>query len=224
MKKLIVVLALVFIATFCVAANADTESTYEAESRLLWGDRLEADIKAGKLPQRIQFAITAILETASGELKKKGYEGYAAGMLDEWYSVYYNAVLSHNIGDYEALSKFLTQAHSKIEGIIGIELCRATHIHDLFILNYTIPVALNPCLYDPIEYAKHFAGKISGEPEFGLIPVLAYWLTYGVCVAGSYGTGFIYLCGSLGGICENAVCKYVAPQLASLIWYKKCAP
>jgi hypothetical protein len=126
------------------------------------------------------------------------------------------------MGDHEHLSEWLLDWHNKIHNKIGDELCKFFHTHDLFIINYSIPVVRAPESFDLPEYSDHFAGHMSGPYSFvhhGLAGVVTYWSVNAACSVGTYGMGdIVFACSPISSLAEFAMDKYISPKLALKVW------
>lgn len=184
--------------------------------------RLEQDILDGKLLTQTNIALSNLIRTAAGELRKRGHSYQGNQMETEWFDTYqYRLLKGRDIGDHGPLSQWLADKYNMLEFLLGVEVCKALHFSDLKTFNYCIPVVFNPCNpeWDKEEYKRHFS---EGSVYYGLVPTVSYWVLYGACGAATMGTGFIYGCGLAGAISEKLVAMFVAPRLSDFIWDKAC--
>lgn len=141
-------------------------------------------------------AVNGALSRAYDELRKKGHGDVADSIEREWNSVYGASFFSdtHNIGDHKPISQWLSDKYELIEGFLGVEVCKATHISDIKTLNSGITTTIHPGTFPmdnvsgdrQVEYVRHFAGGPSGDDTYyGVIPVIIYWsVNIGLTAAG----------------------------------------
>lgn len=223
MKYLVLLCALFLIGASPVEVSEVQES-----------GRIEQDILNGKLAARTEKALDNLIMTAAGELKDRGYILEGSVMENEWFNnmkytfrAYASQMGGRPIGDHKPLSQWLADKYNMLEMILGVEVCKRMHFSDLKTFNYCIPIVFRPCTFDmgPIvlprieEYRNHFA---KDHTYFGLVPVVTYWVTYGVCGAATMGSGFILVCGTAGNIAEKIVGNWVAPRLSDKIFTRFC--
>jgi hypothetical protein len=135
---------------------------------------------------------------------------------------YTNRIRFNEIGDHDYLFEWAKNWHEKIHGKIGDKWCQILRTHDLFILNYGIPVVRAPKNYDLVEYKDHFAGHMKTEWTFvhhGVAGVVAYWAVNAACAAGTWGLGLVtFACSPIATAAEFVTDKRLAPPLAERIW------
>lgn len=224
MKVLFLVLFL-----FSLVSYADEYTT----KPLSESAKIEQDILEGKLADRTQKALGNIIMTAAGELRKKGHSQEASQLESEWFDryqfdfkVFASGMSSWDIGDHKPLSKWLADKYEMLEIILGVEVCKRTHLSDLKTFNFAIPVVFRPCTFsmdaitDPRidEYRNHFS---YGSIYYGLVPVVTYWVVYGVVTASTMGTGFVFIAGAAGALAEKAI-ALVTPKLSDKVYTKFC--
>lgn len=212
-----------FLSLGSLALANGSQDTYDSRMALRIGEKLKRDVMVGRLANRVDDTVNTILTVTVGELTKRGHGPLADSIWQEWAYEHRGRYLDvRNIGDHKPLSDFLKKVHEKAHDILG-ELCEPTHVHDLFVINFTAPVVFNPCgqAWDRVEYKRHFAGKNDGEQAYGLIPVVGYWAGYAACTAGTMGIGFAFVCSTASGLAERGVAKWIAPPLSDWV-YKKC--
>jgi len=143
-------------------------------------------------------------------------------LADEIQHEFLSFLATKELGDHEAWTDWLDETHDKIEAAIGETWCKLFHFHDLFILNYSIPVFLNPKGYTENEFLDHFAGHLASPfrwKHHGLAGVVAYWTSYGACIAGTTGTGAIpFACSPICEAIEHLTDKRIAPPIGKRIW------
>lgn len=147
-----------------------------------------------------------------------------------------------DMGDHKPLSEKLALFYMVLEAKLGHTLCEFLHLTDINVINFTIPVVFHPHQSEvwcqetlrmnpndscEAEYKRHFAGTLwqktqdpNAKPPLhdGLVPVVAYWITWGVCEVATYGTGWFLVCTPVGDLVEIAVERYVAPPLSDKLY------
>lgn len=135
---------------------------------------------------------------------------------------YSNTMGLMEMGDHDYLFEWAKTWHEKIHAKIGDKWCQLLHTHDLFILNYGIPVVRSPKNYDLDEYTDHFAGHMKSEWSFvhhGVAGVVTYWAVEVACAAGTWGLGLVsFACSPIASAAEFVMDKRIAPPLAERIW------
>jgi len=175
-------------------------------------------------------AIGAIIRKAAQDLRFKGSFQLARKLEKDW--AQYNGVLvqmaqthrgqmsMRDIGDFEPLNQWLSDAYEQIEASLGYTHCYSQRISDLKTINHGITVVFKPCEYEYAEFFKHFA---SDDPKYrSVLPVVSFWATLMGCYAGSYGTGFFMVCGGAAVMVESLVDQNLAPMLAPKIYEGAC--
>ena len=172
-------------------------------------------------------AISNLLALADTVLRTHGANQIADEIKTEYangFQDYYakGLISGLEIGDRDPMSAWLAVVHQKIEGAIGEFLCSFFHFHDLFVLNYGLPVVFHPGAYDFKEYNDSFSGhKTLGFfwIHHGVAGTVAYWIANYACGAVTAGMGMItYVCGALCGWIESGMDTYLAPPVAQKIW------
>ena len=201
-------------------------------SPLMESAKFEQDIKSGKLAERSEAAIDMLIKIGAAELKKRGYLLEAASMHAEWNSEFryefrkFAGVNGRPIGDHKPISQWLKDKYDMMEMILGVQVCKATHLSDLKTLNHAIPVVFRPCSFEmdgvnlprKDEYRNHFSYD---DIYYGLVPVVGYWGVYIAVTAGSAGTGFAFFSGLIASIAEKAI-SLVTPGLSDFVFEKAC--
>ena len=200
--------------------------------------KLGRDIDRGDMP-KVAFltdkAIKNLLNTAEKELTRKGHDDVASELRME-YGERFDGFLTRmvsdgrNIGDHKPLWDWLGRAYAKIEGALGLTICQLLHLSDLKTINYGIPVVFHPCTFPMdhvqgdriVEYRRHFSGKADGEIYDGLIPVISYWVAWGVCEGATWGTGWFIICSPIATLVEIAEERWITPKLSDKIYTRRC--
>lgn len=193
------------------------------------------EIRVQRLRQRLDDAMNGALDVAYGELYKAGRQDIADGIRMEWEGFYGASLWStqRGIGAHKPLSQWIADQYNTIEGVLGKDVCIATHIADIKSINFGVPVTIHPCSFqmdgisgDRItEYRRHFCGhstQVGDEPYYGVVPVVTYWAIYIGCSVGTSGTGFVVICGGAGMIGERIIANYVAPGLSDKVYTRAC--
>ena len=91
-----------------------------------------------------------------------------------------------------------------------------THLDDIKIVNYAVPVAFDPCNpeWDQPEYKLHFVP---------LAGVATYWAVWGGCMAGTTGAGYSVICTPVATYTEKYVVRYPAPKASDRIYDRRCS-
>ena len=173
------------------------------------------EIESGRLRERTNMALDAMIRFAAFKLRLKGYPQTADKIIKEWegqWSGYIERV-GRDIGDHKPLSEWIAQKYAVIELILGEDLCHALRLDDIKIINYGIPVVFS-CVDNvgEVEYGKHFI------PFSGTV---IYWTSFFACVGGTWGTGFLW-CAPISWGCEFLTEKFVAPKLNHTVWNWSC--
>jgi len=195
-----------------------------------------------KLAEKTDRSIEGMVRYAAWALKRKGYDADADQLVNEYNGFYTHAVVNYHdgivpvdLGDHKPIWEWLATWYDKIEAKLGVKLCQILHLQDLKVLNFGIPVVFRPkkaeqwCLETTDkpcqdEYRLHFAGQMTGKWSWeyhGVLNVAAYWTTWGVCVAATFGAGAIgFICGPIGTVVEMGVGKYVSPKASDFVFCK----
>lgn len=206
------------IANLSFGNSALIQKDYESGERGTHATQLRRDLENGRILDRTDKALDNLIITAVGELKKRGFQSLALSIESDWNSRYrgfvYEMVFDNRpIGDHPGITWMLS-VHEKIEGALGETLCKALRLHDIYILAHTIPVVIR-CIdnVDALEYTLHFI------PFCGII---GYWISYGVCVGATLGSGVAFACGLIGMGVEMVVVRFVAPPLSPKAFARAC--
>lgn len=171
-------------------------------------------------------AIENMIQASKVVLTSYGYEDEANAISLEYNLKYKNYAVRQmlgdkELGDFPPMSEFLTKVHNKIEDLIGEFLCKMFHLHDLMIINYSMPVVFAPSKYDLENYIDHSAGHKFGWfwIHHGFYGVVTYWIVNWTCGGFTAGMGIItFICGPISGFAESAMDSYIAPPVSEAIW------
>ena len=221
-------LALILSAAFILTTHSVSAATPAREAA-----QLERAIDDGKLVEKTERALSNLIITAAGILRKKGFHYEAAQLENEWFNAHQYDLrvyaLSDGLGDHGPLSMWLKQKLDLLTFILGVELMKKTHLIDLAVFNHAIPVVFKPCgqpWSNLEEYRRHFSKdenyQESGELVCALLPVTSYWLSYGGCVGASMGTGYAFACGTVGNVVQKFVCNVISDRLSDRVFERAC--
>jgi hypothetical protein len=188
-----------------------------------------------KLAIRTDAALDRIVKLAAWSLRRKGHSADATRIETEYRNYYtrgvyytYLGVEQLELGDHQPLSQWLVTWYDKLESILGPFVMKITHLCDIKILNYGIPVVFHPAgwkgeIWDIADYRDHFAGHM--EPDgwmfihHGVAGVAAYWTTWGICVGATWGAGaIVFICTPIGAASEYAMDRWAAPPLSDWVY------
>lgn len=247
-----ILFAVLFLGTTATAHNREpiTEQDYDtvgefgigrlqlrsafrgAKNRTPWeklSNEIKAEIENERLAPQVDKAVKAIIDTTVMALRHKGYKKDADAIEQEFYDKFDGFVTNHvsirgDIGDYAPWSQFLADVHEKAHDRLGDVLCKFIHVHDLFIVTYSVPVVFSPSDYDLQTYQNHFTGIHVLGPvweHYGLAPVIVYWTVNIACNVGTYAAGAAFFgCSILASVAEDAFGIYVSPKLGEFCWKK----
>lgn len=174
-----------------------------------------------KIAQRLDTNVTGLnrllLEVADElvkhsvkELSSRGFNFEAQQVVSDYSAVRTNLSFQ-DVGDHAPWSIFLTNLYKTLQYTLGDKVLQATHLDDIWELNYTVPVVMHPTNHewDMAEYQKHFtvfAGLVS------------YWVSFVACEAISYGAGIILVCEPIGSMIEKVMKNYIAPTISDRVY------
>jgi hypothetical protein len=172
-------------------------------------------VEQGRLAERTNFALNALIRLAAHKLRQRGYRTKAKQLVYEWEHRWNGYLMRRDLGDHRPLSQWLAEKYAMIEAILGENLCKLLRLYDIKVINYAIPVVFS-CVdkVDEAEYGRHFV-PLSG--------VVVFWTSFFVCVGATWGTGFLF-CSPLAMGAEFLVVRLVAPKLNPTAWRWACKP
>jgi len=189
-------------------------------------EMFEATLKTGDqldLAPMVDRSIERMVALASYQLRKIGHRATAKLYRDEYESRFKNRVTMMvffrgrlgEIGDYAPMSEYLVRLDQELTRRLGPEIMEFTHLEDIRIINFTIPVTFNfesipDEAISPAEYKKHFV-PLSG--------VVAFWGVSISCDVATWGTGIWLVCAPAGMLAKYATINYIAPPM-SYRWYE----
>jgi hypothetical protein len=188
-----------------------------------------------KLSIRTDATIAKIVKLAAWSMRRRHHDAEATRLETEYQNVYsrsvhmtYLGIESADIGDHMPLSQWLADWYDKIEVILGPTVMKLTHLVDIKILNYGIPVVFHPAGYkgetwDIVDYRYHFAGRMEDNGwmfvHHGVAGVVGYWTTWSVCVGATWGAGaIVFICSPIGNAAEYAVDRWAAPPISDWVY------
>lgn len=204
-------------------------------------------LENGHFGELADNAFDAMFTRAAHELRIRGHETEADDLIGEW-EAHYKGLLSgrqmpEDTGDHFPLSEWVQTQYAKLEALLGVEVMDATHLRDIWVLNFTIPVVFAPhqdaewCVEYVAEWddgcekelERHFAGThwvrgadgdqgATAYRHSGFAGVVTYWAVLAACEAALWGTDGTLACGAASSLAQIAVERYVAPPVAARLW------
>lgn len=224
MGRLILTLVLCLLVGSCTAfscentgepSNCKPEVFQVSDSSVAQVREYERDIRDGRMRERTNVALNAIVRFAAFKLKAKGNKIAAQKLINEWESKWNGYIMrvGRDIGDHAPLSAWLAEKYAMLEFILGVDVCHALRLDDIKIINFGIPVVFS-CVdnVDEAEYGRHFI------PFSGTV---IYWGSFFACVGGTWGTGFLF-CSPISWGCEWLTESYLAPKINPTAWRWAC--
>lgn len=196
-------------------SNCGNEAVEVSDRTWTLAQRYDAEVRDGRLRERTNLALDAIVRFAAFKLRAKGHKVEAKKLVAEWEGQWSGYLLhvGRDLGDHRPLSQWLADKYSMLEFILGTEICHMLRLDDLKIINFGIPVVFS-CVdnVDETEFSRHFV-PLSGT--------VIYWTSFFTCVGGTWGTGFLF-CSPISWGCEFVTEKWLAPKLNSTVWAWSC--
>jgi hypothetical protein len=178
--------------------------------------KMRRDLRNGKALEKTHISLNALVRFGAFQLRMHGHPEEADKLLDEWQSEFSPMFLNtKGLGDHEPLSDWLAIWYVTLELLLGETFMKMTHLDDINIINFAIPVVFNPCdpEWDKPEYNLHFTP---------LAGVLTYWVAWGACVGATYGSGIIFICSAIGSAGEHIMVTFFAPKISDRIYERRC--
>lgn len=166
---------------------------------------VRVDLAQGDLPRRTDATIEALIGVAVANLRSRGH-GREADEIEGAYFGRFVGFLEEraagrgflDLGDHKPLSEWLAVVTETLNLLLGERVMKLTHLNDLRVINYAIPVVMAPCTPEwsnRIEYRKHF---------MPLAATISYWSVWVACkIAG--GWALPLTCGMAGSMAENVM-------------------
>ena len=221
MKKVVLFLSLCILLTASKAPEPQ-DGTYAAAAAFV-----EKNERLENLARDTDLALEAIIRSAAGHLRAKGYASEAVRIHEEYEASFKGSVLQMtrlspmDIGDHRPLSIWLAAWYERLEDLLGPKVMEVSRLKDIKTFNFAIPVVFNPTgdpLFPPVvpwgadEYRLHFV------PFAGAV---SYWLTTVSCSAASWGMGWVtYVCSYAGWGVEYVVMKRFAPRWSDRVYFR----
>lgn len=180
-----------------------------------------------KTAELVDKAINNALSMADVILRAEGHDEIADDIEVEYLIAYRNYYKREmlgilEMGDHEPMSDWLRTVHERIHNAVGEFLCKQTHLHDIWILNFSIPVVMSPETYSLKDYLDHFAGHLIWGwwwEHHGFAGVVTYWIINGTCIGATYGLGVLpFVCSPIATLGEEIMDKRIAPDMGERIW------
>lgn len=214
------VLVLVFLST---TLKADDSQRLNPRRH---AEKIDEDLRMGKLNDRTLEAIETALSTGTGLLRERGLDAKADEIMADWFYREKAFILepTKDMGDHDPID-WLYRTWKFFDDVLGRELCVASHLDDLWVFAYSIKVVVQ-CLDQPdeTEYARHFVG---GDPNAiklfkgGFAGSLTYWTAIAACSA-FVGYPWSMLCSPVAQLSELAMDRWIAPPLSPRVRSLAC--
>lgn len=212
-------LSIVFLLNFSSIAMAQFIPSYNYTPDVRQTRRIIARMDQMEVAKKTDKSIEKMIEVATDQLKKARYKDEAKKISDEFEATFkgYTSKLIdkrlkgfEEIGDHRPLSKWLTDLYNVLYELLGPQVMELTHLEDIKVINYTIPVVF------------HFEGVTTDEinaSEYGLHwnpfwGVVTYWTVWGACEAVTYGGGWFLVCSPAGVAAKFVVIRYISPKFS----------
>lgn len=230
--------ALILLLALAGCGRADTSKTQSFDHRPIQ-QSVASRLAAGDTTNLAAESFDAMFATAERMLRERGHQAEAAQLDAEWTHEYRaKFTLLTDAGDHKPVSEWIEQWYQKLYDILGDKLMEMSHLKDIWVLNYTIPVVFHASSASPWcaedlqkhpddtckrEYARHFVGTkyprvVDSDANIvthhGFSGVVTYWLVWAGCEAATYGTGWFVVCTPAGDLAEYAIEKWVAPKVS----------
>jgi len=207
-------MALLMVLSLVLSAQAMSFESDRAKANR-YVQEVKADLMAGRLAERTDFALDGMIRVAVQRLKNDGFEFEGQKIKKEWEEQWKGYIVrTRDLGDHAPLSQWLADTYKKIEALLGKEVCEWLHLDDINVMNYAIPVVFHPCdiEWDKAEYQRHFV------PFCG---VLAYWGTLVPCLLFSAGT-MVFFCSPIASLAEHLMVTFIAPGISDKVYERFC--
>lgn len=186
--------------------------------------RYGEQIENGRLAERTDQALDAMIRLAVYKLNRVGKKKDANILLREWEDQWSGYLTrTRGIGDHAPMSAWLSEKYRMLEFTLGKDVVYTLRLSDIHTINHALPVVFK-CVdnVDEMEYFLHFVHDDSASgPYRGLTPVVAYWTSFFACVGFTWGTGFM-LCAPVSEGISWFVKSVIGPKLNEWAWKKAC--
>jgi hypothetical protein len=191
-------------------------SAYGNEANLVGApvNEVAEEIDQGRTLDVTINVVDFITKQAAHELTIRNQKDVADDLSDRWNSVKGQLRASFDLGDHAPLNDYLADMYQQIEDVLGPEVISQTRLHDIKVINYGIPVVLDPTMTSGkwnhanprVEYSVHFVP---------LAGTLAYWAARASCQASSMPGG---ICGAASALSQKLMTERVAPGLSDKVY------
>lgn len=201
--------------------------------------RVVKELNEGNFVALADQSFDAMFERAQVELRKKGETQMADQLASEWNSFGRDLLQMSSltdVGDHDPFSEWVALWYAKLEAKLGVQIMELTHLRDIWVMNFTIPVVFHPAESSKWcvelkgddcadEYRRHFAGtkwqrkpdpKADDVQHHGFAPVVTYWATWTACQL----AGGSFACGPAGTAAEFIMERYFAPNISDRIFVR----
>ena len=208
------------------SANLDVEAIQDNVARDL------KNITGLPTAVRLDRTLEVAIERGNATLRHFGHADDADKIEVEFnlaYKGYFvrqhaNGGVPVEIGEHPPLNVWLELVHAAFHIKLGDKWCQYFHVHDIFILNFSIPVVFKPSAFEQLDYLDHFAGHPIDRwtwDHHGFAGVVTYWAVNISCGAATAGMGVAtFACGPISTMAENFMDRRIAPPLGTKIWTK----
>jgi hypothetical protein len=214
-----IIAAAIFSAGFSSSARADVYSD-GAAAALAQHDGIINDFSSLNMADRVQTAINNAVLTGAKALEEKGYTSEAKKIRDELNQHYAFALTQFSVeslGDHQPLSQWLGNVYKSLDDRLGDPVMSLLHLDDINVLNYGLPVAVQPAgdrrngdHWNKAEYSLHFVP---------LITVVTYWSSLLACDLSTGAHPAVHRwCSVIALICRNGMHSTVAPKLSDYVY------
>lgn len=231
----------------CFIAGQAFGARFTKRDRDRISDKIDQRLDLDERHQLAAEAFDGMFKFAARQLREEGRPDDARRLTAEWSGTYRNIVLGLNgdVGDHTPFNDWIAIWYSLLEEQLGVEFMEFSHLRDIWVLNFTLPVVFKPhadeqwCMEQLArhptdtckrEYARHFTGtKYDDEGSdpldtaplhHGFSGVVAYWAVWTACEAATWGTGWFVVCMPAGMIIERGTEVLISPRISDKIWDK----
>lgn len=171
------------------------------------------ELTKARMTRDLDNTLDHVVKLAVWELRKHGATRQADEVLTEWRRKF-KGRMTKAIGDFKPLNQWLSDLSDLLMFILGEDLMRITHLEDIKILNYTIPVVFGmedflspmPRPMNAPEYKLHFV------PFLGIV---SYWSIWTGCTVATWGAGAWFLiCMPASEAGKVVTVEFIAPPLS----------
>jgi len=174
------------------------------------------DDEADRYQRRGALADAYTLRSKAGEMRalaedvEAEWRGTYAGLVVQIAQILEAAGPAQDVPElYEPMSQWLRLRLNQIEAAIGTQLYNVLHLDDLQTINEGTPFALRLKKYMGENVPTMATYALYFDPWAG---VIAYWTTWGVCVAATWGGGVAFICTPAAMLAEKVVRDNLAPR------------